>query len=50
MKVLSQSKSNNMYACDCNNKGVSKCKGCEDKNITVVKIKNIYKSQNKKNK
>lgn len=50
MKILSQSKTNTIYACDCNSKGVSKCKGCEDKNATIIPAKNIYKSQNKKNK
>ena len=48
MKVLSQPKRNVVYNCDCNGKGTSRCKGCEDTNITVIPAKKVYKKQKNK--
>lgn len=48
MKVLSKANKDVVYSCDCNGKGISSCKGCEDKNVTVIPAKKVYKNQKSK--
>jgi len=47
MKIIEKGEQmiSSVASCDCNNKGTSKCKGCEDSNISTVELKEVYSEE-----